>query len=130
MKWWSYLGSTGTILLSQHKHLKLVITSKHTGTSNCTKNVCTSTLEERFRTLILKDLIECIQGTLVLHGFTWCHHHSSADCVNWIGGEACTVCDNPTKSKASEETILKSSKHGKKLKLIHKVKSQMTTKKL
>ena len=60
-----------------------------------------SSLEERFGTLILKDLRECI---LIYDNFTKYRHHSSSDGIN-KGGKASTICDNPTKSNASKETV-------------------------
>jgi hypothetical protein len=36
--------------------------------------------------------------------------YSSLESINWIAGKANTICDKPTESKASKETILKSSR--------------------
>ncbi|CAD5180915.1 unnamed protein product [Musa acuminata subsp. malaccensis] len=40
------LGTTRAKLLSEDEQLQLVITSKHTSTSDCTENISTRTLEQ------------------------------------------------------------------------------------
>lgn len=101
-----YLSSTRSVLLSKEKYLQLVITREHTSASNSTKNVGTSTLEQRLGTLVLQDLLEGIQRTLVLDSLSGCHHHSSSNGVNGIGCKPSTIGDDPTQGKTSKEVIL------------------------
>jgi hypothetical protein len=51
------LHTTG-VNLAKHDLLELVIERQHTSTSNTTKDVSTSTLEERLGTLLSDDLKE------------------------------------------------------------------------
>ena len=52
-------------LLAEHEELRLIVDGEHTGTSDTTENVGTSTLEERSDTLLSHDLAECIHSTVV-----------------------------------------------------------------
>lgn len=101
-----YLATTGSILLAKDNHLELVIHSKDTSTRNSTKDVGASTLEEGLGTLLRQDLLESIQGALVLDGLSRGHHHPSADSVNGVRCKTRTVGDQPTKSKAGKEVVL------------------------
>jgi hypothetical protein len=65
----SYLGARRLFeLLAEHDELHLVVDGEHTGTSDTTENVGTSTLEERGDTLLGDDLGGSIEGRLVLDG--------------------------------------------------------------
>ena len=55
-------------LLSEEEELSLIVDGQHTGTGNTTENVGTSTLEERLDTFSSDDLLEGIEGGLVLDG--------------------------------------------------------------
>jgi hypothetical protein len=55
-------------LLAEHQELGLVVDGEHTGTSDTTENVSTSTLEERLDALGGNDLAGGIEGRLVLDG--------------------------------------------------------------
>jgi hypothetical protein len=55
-------------LLAEEEELSLVVDGEHTGTSDTTEDVSTSTLEERPDTLSGDDLATGIHGTLVLDG--------------------------------------------------------------
>ena len=54
--------------LAEHEQLDLVIDGEHTGTSDTTENVGTSTLEQRSNTLSSNNLATGIHGRLVLDG--------------------------------------------------------------
>jgi len=56
--------------LSEEEELDLVVQRQHTGTSNTTEDVGTSTLEERLNTLGLDNRGESVHGGLVLDGLT------------------------------------------------------------
>ena len=75
--------------------------------SASTKDVCTSTLEQRFWSFILQNLWERLKRALVLDCFTWCHHHPSTNSVKRVGEQGSSISNSPSQSKASEETILK-----------------------
>ena len=47
---------TSRVNLAEHDLLQFVVQGQHTSTSNTTENVCTSTLEEGFDTLLGDDL--------------------------------------------------------------------------
>jgi hypothetical protein len=65
-------------LLAKHDQLHLVVDGEHTGTSDTTEDVGTSTLEERGDTLLGDDLGGSIEGRLVLDGLgKW----SDTDCT-------------------------------------------------
>lgn len=55
-------------LLAEHEQLHLVVDGQHTSTGDTTKDVGTGTLEERLDTLLGDDLLEGIDGRLVLDG--------------------------------------------------------------
>ena len=54
--------------LAEHEQLDLVVDRKHTGTSDTTENVGSSTLEQRSDTFSGNDLATGIQGRLVFDG--------------------------------------------------------------
>lgn len=54
--------------LAEHEQLHLVVDGQHTSTGNTTEDVGTGTLEERLDTLLGDDLLEGIDGRLVLDG--------------------------------------------------------------
>jgi hypothetical protein len=55
-------------LLSEEDELDLIVDGQDTGTGDTTENVGTSSLEQRLGTLSGNNLIESIQGRLVLDG--------------------------------------------------------------
>lgn len=67
---WSVLGGARRLfeLLAEHEELHLIVDGEHTGTSDTTEDVGTSTLEERLDTFSLDDLRCGIEGGLVLDG--------------------------------------------------------------
>lgn len=54
--------------LAEHEKLDLVVDGEHTSSGNTTEDVGASTLEERLDTLLGDDLLEGIDGRLVLDG--------------------------------------------------------------
>jgi len=60
-------GSTLELLAEEDK-LDLIVDGQHTGTGDTTENVGTGTLEERAVTFGGDDLVEGIEGGLVLDG--------------------------------------------------------------
>jgi hypothetical protein len=54
--------------LAEEEQLDLVVDGQHTGTSDTTEDVGTSTLEERADTLLGDDLLGGVDGGLVLDG--------------------------------------------------------------
>jgi len=84
------LGAARPVLLAKDDHLELVIPSKDTSASNSTEDVRTSTLEEGLGALLCNNLLEGIQGTVVLGSLTRCHHHTTANSINGVQGKAST----------------------------------------
>jgi hypothetical protein len=62
------LSGAALEFLSEEDKLNLVVDGQHTSTSNTTKDVSTSTLEERTNTFSSNNLGESIDGRLVLDG--------------------------------------------------------------
>lgn len=94
------LAATRAILLAEDDHLELVVPSKDTSTSNSTEDVCPSTLEEGLGTLLCNNLLESIQGAVVLDGLTRCHHHATANSINGVRGKASTNGYTPAEQEA------------------------------
>jgi hypothetical protein len=112
-------------LLSEKEELGLIVDGQHTSTGDTTENVGTSTLEERLDTLSGDDLLESIEGRLVLDGLDkWLvsciegrgifgtylsggHHHTTTDGIERVRGNTGTSGDSPTESEGSKEVTLK-----------------------
>merc|ERR1712109_11582 len=93
--------------------LELVKTSEHTGTSDTTENVGTSTLHHAHEALVLHDLHSAVDGTLVLGTTTRGHHHPPPDCVNGVGHQAGSNSDSPSKEEGSSNgRVLSSDEQG------------------
>jgi hypothetical protein len=100
------LATTRPVLLAEDNHLELVVPSKDTSTSYSAEDVCASTLEEGLGTLLCDNLLESVQGAVVLDGLTRCHHHATANSVNGVGGKASTNGYTPPEQEAGQEVIL------------------------
>ena len=61
--------------------LELVEAGEHTGTSNTTEHVGTSSLHHAHETLLGHDLACTVDGTVVLDSATGGHHHPPPDGV-------------------------------------------------
>ena len=59
------LARSSLELLAEHKELSLVVDGEHTGTSDTTENVGSSTLEQRLDTFLSNDLATSIKRGLV-----------------------------------------------------------------
>jgi hypothetical protein len=101
--WSSYLFEG----LSEKDQLHLIVDGQDTGTGNTTKDVGTSTLEERLDTLLGDDLATSIEGALVLDGLTRGHHHATTDSVQRVRSDTSTSGDRPSESERSKEVTLK-----------------------
>lgn len=93
--------------LSEEEELELIVDGQHTSTGDTTQDVGASTLEQRLNTLLGDNLLEGIEGRLVLDGLTRGHHHAPADSVERVGGDTGTGGDGPTKSEGGKEVTLK-----------------------
>jgi len=93
--------------LAKHEKLYLIVDGQHTGTSNTTENIGTSTLEERSDTLSSEDLASCIHGALVFDSLTGSHHHTTTDSVQRVRSNTSTSGDSPTEEERGEEVALK-----------------------
>ena|SRR6188768_1976593 len=63
--------------LAEHDLLELVVERQHTGTSNTTEDVSTSTLEERLHALLGNDLRASVEHGLVVNTRAGSHHHAT-----------------------------------------------------
>jgi hypothetical protein len=84
----------------------LIVDGQNTGTGDTTENVGTSTFEERLNTLLGNDLATSIEGRLVLDSLTRCHHHTTANGVQWVRGDTGTSGDGPSESEGGKEVTL------------------------
>ena len=100
------LGAARPVLLAKDDHLELVIPSKDTSASNSTEDVRTSTLEEGLGALLCNNLLEGIQGAVVLDSLTRRHHHTTADSIDGVRGKASTNCYTPAEQEAGKEVVL------------------------
>lgn len=91
--------------LAEHEDLELVIDRQDTSAGNTTEDVGTGTLEERLDTLLGNDLLESIEGRLVLDGLTGGHHHATADSVEGVRGDTGTGGDAPAESERGKEVV-------------------------
>lgn len=74
-------------LVGSHVNVSLlddIEASKNTSTSNTTKDIGTSTVEEGHNTLSLEDSGETVQRTVVLDSLTGGHHHTTTDSINRV----------------------------------------------
>merc|ERR1719338_20775 len=93
--------------------LELVETSEHTGTSDTTENVGTSTLHHAHEALVLHDLHSAVNRALVLGTATRGHHHPPPDGVNGVGHQAGSNSDSPSKEEGCNDgRVLSSDEHG------------------
>ena len=91
--------------LAEDKDLELIVDREHTSTGNTTEDVGTGTLEERLDTLLGNNLLEGIEGALVLDGLARGHHHAAADGVKGVRGNTGTSGDAPAESERGEEVV-------------------------
>ena len=72
-----HLARSTRVNLAKHDLLELVVQRQNTGTSDTTENVGTSTLEQRFGTLLGNDLRPSIKHRLVVDTSAGSHHHAT-----------------------------------------------------
>lgn len=92
--------------LSEEEELELIVDGQDTSTGDTTENVGTSTLEQGLDTLLGDDLLEGIEGRVVLDGLTRGHHHAPTDSVERVRSDTGTSGDGPTKSERGKEVTL------------------------
>lgn len=106
--------------LSEEEELELIVDGQDTGTGNTTEDVGTSTLEQGLDTLLGDNLLESVEGRVVLDGLTRGHHHAPTDSVERVRGDTGTSGDGPTKSERGEEVALKSTNENDRLdRIVH-----------
>lgn len=98
-----HLAGTTLEGLSEEEELELIVDGQHTSTGDTTENVGTGTLEERLDTLLGNNLLEGIDGGLVLDGLTRGHHHTPTDSVKRVRGDTGTGGDAPTEEERGKE---------------------------
>jgi hypothetical protein len=82
------LPTTAAVGFAEEDYLQLVVAGQHTSTGNSAENVGACALEQGLGTLLSYDLVECIEGVLVLDGLSRGHHHTTTHGVDWVGGKA------------------------------------------
>ncbi len=100
-----HLAGTTLEGLAEHEDLELIIDGEHTGTGDTTEDVGTSTLEQGLDTLLGNNLLEGIDGALVLDGLTRGHHHATTDGIKGVRGDTGTSGDAPTEEERGEEVV-------------------------
>lgn len=106
--------------LSEEEELELIVDGQHTSTGDTTENVGTSTLEQGLDTLLGDDLLEGIEGRVVLDGLTRGHHHAPTDGVERVRSDTGTSGDSPTKSERGKEVTLKGTDQNNRLdRIVH-----------
>ena len=100
-----HLAGTTLEGLAEHEDLELIVDGEHTSTGNTTEDVGTSTLEQRLDTLLGNNLVEGIEGALVLDGLTRGHHHATTDGIKGVRGDTGTSGDAPTEEERGEEVV-------------------------
>lgn len=93
--------------LSEEEELELIVDGQDTSTGDTTENVGTRTLEQGLDALLGNDLLEGIEGRVVLDGLTRGHHHAPTDGVERVRSDTGTSGDGPTKSERGKEVTLK-----------------------
>ena len=73
------LARSTRVDLAEEDLLDLVVERQHTSTSHTTKDVGTSTLEERANTLLGNDLRAGVEHGLVVNTTAGGHHHATTD---------------------------------------------------
>lgn len=106
--------------LSEEEELELIVDGQDTSTGDTTENVGTSTLEQGLDTLLSNDLLEGIEGRVVLDGLTGGHHHAPTDGVERVRSDTGTSGDGPTKSERGKEVTLKGTNQNDRLdRIVH-----------
>jgi hypothetical protein len=106
---WTTQSTRSTrVNLAEHNLLELVVKRQDTSTGDTTKDVGTSTLEERLVTLAGDDLAVAVEHGLVVDGSTRSHHHTTTDGVERVRGETSTNRDTPAEQEGREERALES----------------------
>lgn len=98
-------GSTG-VGLAEEDDLELIVSGQDTGTSDGSQHICSGALEEGLVALLLDDLVEGIEGRLVLDGLTGGHHHSSADGIDGVGSKTSQVGNTESENEGGKERAL------------------------
>lgn len=81
-KRWIKLTRATRVDLAKHNLLELVVQRQHTSTSNTTKDVGTSTLEQGLGTLLGHDLRAGVEHRLVMDSTARSHHHTTTKHTN------------------------------------------------
>jgi len=90
--------------------LELVKSSEHTGTSNTSEDVGTSTLHQGHETFILANSGEAVNGALVLDTTSGGHHHAPPDSVNGVGHESRSDSHSPAEKEGQAKAAVISDK--------------------
>jgi hypothetical protein len=101
------LSRSTSVSLSKENTLKLSITRQGTSPRNNTEDAGTSAVEKRLVTFFVDDPSESVEGGRILDGFARGHHHSSADCIDRIGGKTSHGGDSEPESELGEERSVK-----------------------
>merc|ERR1719342_1399349 len=86
--------------------LELVKSSKDTSSSHSSQDVSSSSLHQGHESLVLEDLSEAIQRSIVLDSATRCHHHASSDGINGVRHEPSRDSYSPTKEEGKSDSSI------------------------
>ena len=88
--------------------LELVKSSQHTSSGNTSQDVGSSSLHQGHESLVPENLLEAVEGTLVLGSASRCHHHTPSDSVNGVGHESSSDGDTPTQEEGQGDSSISS----------------------
>merc|ERR1712020_9862 len=88
--------------------LELVETSQDTSASHTTEDVGSGSLHQRHKALVLQDLREAVDGSLVLDSAPGGHHHPPPDGVDGVGHQPGSDGDGPTQEEGESHSGISS----------------------
>merc|ERR1739848_515836 len=92
--------------------LKLVKPGQDTGSGHSSQNVGSGSLHQRHEALVLQDLREAVEGSLVLDSAAGGHHHPPPDGVDRVGHQAGRDGDCPSQEEGESHSSISSEEHG------------------
>merc|ERR1719474_1214628 len=105
----SWKDSQGILLASSECDihlLELIKSGQDTSSSHSSQDVSSCSLHQGHESLVLEDLSEAIQRSIVLNSTTRCHHHSSSNGVDGVGHEPSRDSHSPTKEEGKSHSSI------------------------
>merc|ERR1719474_2412855 len=105
----SWKDSQGILLASSECDihlLELIKSGQDTSSSHSSQDVSSSSLHQGHESLVLEDLSEAIQRSIVLNSTTRGHHHPPSDGVDGVGHEPSRDGHSPSKEEGKSHSSI------------------------